>query len=200
MTQSNLHSPVTPREFQPVFKKVSGNGLPSIRYETVSNPRWGWSGAPTASPGPYTTGPKWSNIKNGSHWSMRSPIGLRTKNPPPSLICRDFSMRSTPRATTILFCVLKSLGKRSIIVVRLFSLVQVPCTCRKLWVVYICQLSLTRDALRAENDLADILRCHEFLIGEEVTENCSTSEQRDGRALAWDASFPANNYYAENQP
>ena len=40
--------------------------LPSIMYVTVSKPRCGWSGAPLASPGAYSTAPMWSSSRNGS--------------------------------------------------------------------------------------------------------------------------------------
>ena len=112
---------------------------------------------------------------------MRSPMGLRTKNPPPSLICRDFSMRSTPRATTILSRVSNSLWCTCRLL-RLFFFSRVQYTCPT-FVLFICQLSLTRDALRADNDLAIILRCHAYLSGRghcgeitDITVNCLKCE------------------------
>lgn len=71
---------------------------PSTMYVTVSKPRWGWSGAPTASPGPYTVGPMWSSIRNGSHSLIWPPMGLLTTNPPPSLCWWADVKRATPRS------------------------------------------------------------------------------------------------------
>src|SRR2546426_9869247 len=57
-----------------------------MRYVTVSKPRCGWSGAPSALPGAYTTGPIWSIIRNGSVrvWSIAPGNGRRTGKPAPS--------------------------------------------------------------------------------------------------------------------
>lgn len=42
--------------------------VPSIRYVTVSKPRWGCHGVPLGSPGAYSTSPIWSIMMNGSRY------------------------------------------------------------------------------------------------------------------------------------
>lgn len=83
-------------------------------------------------------------------------------------------------------------GKRKI-VVRLFLFVWVPCTCRKLWVVYMPAV-LDPGGIARRVWLGEYFAVSRFVI----EEDCSKCEQRDGRALAWDASFPVNDYYALN--
>ena len=69
---------------------------PSMMYVTVSKPRCGCHGAPLASPGAYSTAPRWSSSRNGSARSMSMPgNGRRTWKPSPS----NFVGAATTRAT-----------------------------------------------------------------------------------------------------
>ncbi len=76
---------------------------PSSMYVTVSKPRCGWSGAPIASPGPYSLGPISSSRRNGSICTISCDgNGLRTVKPPPSVWRWAVRVRTTWRKSVIL--------------------------------------------------------------------------------------------------